>query len=68
MGGCTGQARVARLGHAPERAIHHTMRELSRCAVESADSLDDKKTSAEENDYDSGLGMVAMCNTRILLP
>jgi hypothetical protein len=25
VSGCTGQARVARLGHAPEQATHHAM-------------------------------------------
>jgi hypothetical protein len=36
--------------------------------LNSAESPDDKKTSAEEKDYDLGFGRVAICNTRIRLP
>jgi hypothetical protein len=38
------------------------------CAIEPAESPDGKKTSAEEKDYDPGLGRVASCHTSTHLP
>jgi hypothetical protein len=56
--GCTGQARVARLGQAPFEPTGPL------CAIEPAELPDGKKTSAEEKDYDSGFGRTTICRTR----